>query len=112
MNWKITLFFACLAAAATFLLLSLPVNGSGFSQDPGDTCLGPEDPFCDPGGAPSTGGPSGSSFCYLCKWENSTMSCENNSSGTGDTCKITYYSNGNITCKVSGSSCSAYRIGS
>lgn len=77
-----------------------------YSEDPGNGCLGPDDPFCNGGG----GGGSGTSYCYLCQAtiENgqvTSVDCVNSSSGK-ETCTITYHA-GDITCETSGASCSS-----
>jgi hypothetical protein len=39
------------------------------NQDPGDTCLGPDDPFCDDGSGSGGGGDSPYGSCEYCKAE-------------------------------------------
>lgn len=65
---KSKLVAVVLALCAVTAFLAYPTTAAAqrdpFTQDPGDGCLGPDDPFCNPGGDDGNGG-SGSA-CQTC----------------------------------------------
>jgi hypothetical protein len=59
--------FVTIFVLATLLVLAAPAEAQ-FQDDPGDTCLCPNDPFCAcTGGGTGTGGGSGSTPSGSCK---------------------------------------------
>ena len=94
----------CAVCILTFLfaLAPLPSLGNGpFHDDTNPPCLGNDDPFCTSQG----GGGGGGSYCYACKTtfpETGPPRIECKSGSLGNTCTITYESNGDISCETSG----------
>ena len=101
---RIAALAICLLVGLAFLA-PLPTLGDGpFHDDTNPPCLGSADPFCN-GGDEGGGGGTGS-FCYKCKStipQNGPPTLECAFGSLGDTCTMTYESNGDITCETEGS---------
>lgn len=102
-QFRIVAGAACLMLGL-LVLGAIPSLGNGpFHDDTHPPCLGADDPFCNSG--EDGGGGSGGSFCYACKTtipETGPPTIECDSGSLGDTCTITYESNGDISCDTTG----------
>ena len=98
---RITVCAVCIMA---FLVVLAPLPSLGnqpFHEDTNPPCLGASDPFCVSGD-----GGGGGSYCYKCvttipQTGPPKMECKTGS--LGNTCTVTYKSNGDISCKTEGS---------
>lgn len=80
-----------------------------YNEDPGEPCLGPNDPFCNGGGGGGGGGSTGQ--CQVCDLtcdsnNNCTASCDDNMVGeTGKSeCEVTQEGE-EISCQTWGTTC-------
>lgn len=60
-------FMICLALLTLAPAVDSGVAQAQFHQDPGDTCLGPDDPFCNSGSGDTGGGGGAAGGSFSCK---------------------------------------------
>lgn len=80
-----------------------------YSEDPGDSCLGPDDPFCDDGGG---GGWGSWERCQRCFFDSANMElkCGQVKSGDGRSeCRV-YLEGTKIICETWGAFCTVVTI--